>query len=207
VTKAMQDAKIEKKDIDDVVLIGGSTRIPKAQKLLEEFFEGKPLCKNINPDEAVAYGATIQATNLVLSPEGKQGTKLAHLTLMDVTPLSLGIDVKGGKMSVLIPRNTPVPYSHTKTYYNNKDNATIIKIEVFEGEDEHTKDNRLLGQFTLQGIPSKPRGQVRIDVTFSIDVNSILEVSANCVDPESQVSGTLKIDQTKDFSQISKSKI
>eukprot|EP01121_Diplochlamys_sp_Union-15-3_P022037 TRINITY_DN9257_c0_g1_i1.p1 TRINITY_DN9257_c0_g1~~TRINITY_DN9257_c0_g1_i1.p1 ORF type:complete len:617 (+),score=124.06 TRINITY_DN9257_c0_g1_i1:113-1852(+) len=196
VKKAMEDAKLSTNAIDDIVLVGGSTRIPEVQKRLEQFFD-KPLCKSINPDEAVAMGACLQATNLNLSFEKKQGTKLANLTLMDVTPLSLGIDVKGGKMSILIPRNTPVPYSHTKTYYNNKDNATEILIEVFEGENILTQNNRLLGQFVLKGLPPRPRGDVRIDVTFSIDTNSILEVSAACVDKDSKVSGSLKIDQNK----------
>ena len=134
-------------------MIGGSTRIPRVQAILQEFFNGKSLCKRINPDEAVAYGAAVLAANLSLNVQEKSGSKLAGLTLMDVTALSLGIELVGGKMSVIIPRNTCIPYSHTRTYYNNEDNQTEAHIQVFEGENVFTKDNRLLGDFELKNMP------------------------------------------------------
>jgi L1 cell adhesion molecule like protein len=158
------------------VLIGGSTRVPRIQALLSEFFHGKQLCKRINPDEAVAYGAAVLGANLSLSITEKIGSKLAGeeehtqvfihhlfffplphlfagLTLMDVTALSLGIELVGGKMSVIIPRNTCIPYSHTRTYYNNEDQQTEAHIQVFEGENLYTKENRLLGDFELKNMP------------------------------------------------------
>eukprot|EP00027_Filamoeba_sp_ATCC50430_P006153 CAMPEP_0168561664 /NCGR_PEP_ID=MMETSP0413-20121227/11715_1 /TAXON_ID=136452 /ORGANISM="Filamoeba nolandi, Strain NC-AS-23-1" /LENGTH=619 /DNA_ID=CAMNT_0008593049 /DNA_START=598 /DNA_END=2457 /DNA_ORIENTATION=- len=182
VKKALADAQLDKKQIDEIVLIGGSTRIVAIQKILEQFFEGKQLCKRINPDEAVAYGAAIQAANLSLTPEQKSQTRLQGITLMDVTPLSLGIELVGGKMSVIIPRNTTIPYSHTKTYFNHEDNQTEAEIQVFEGEDALTCNNRLLGTFILKGFPPRPRGQVSVDVTFSINANGILEVTAQVRD-------------------------
>eukprot|EP00118_Oscarella_pearsei_P007213 m.34545 g.34545 ORF g.34545 m.34545 type:complete len:556 (+) comp31995_c0_seq3:64-1731(+) len=197
VEQAIKDAKISKDEIDEVVLIGGSSRIPRIQVLLEELFPGKPLSKRINPDEAVAMGAAIQAANLTLSYEQKLAyEKLGGLTLMDVTPMSLGIELVGGKMSILIPRNTTIPYSHSRMYYNNEDDQTKAIIEVFEGEDKYTENNRLLGKFILPGLPPRPRGKVSIDVTFSVDANGVLEVSAS-VSEEDGATAKLVIEKEK----------
>ena len=195
IDRAIADAKISKSKIDEIVLIGGSTRIVRVQELLEQYFPGKRLSKRINPDEAVAMGAAIQAANLSLSFEQKD-PRLAEITLMDVTPMSLGIELVGGKMSVLIPRNTTIPYSHTRVYKNDQDYQKKVFIEVFEGEDRFTKNNRLLGRFTLPGLPPRPRGQVRIPVTFSLDVNGVLEVVAS-VSGEEGTSKKLVIQKDK----------
>ena len=178
INRAIADSGISREDVDEIVLIGGSTRIPRIQQLLEQSFPGKQLSKKINPDEAVAMGAAIQGANLSLTYDQKH-PKLADITLMDITPISLGIELVGGKMSVLIPRNTTIPYSHTRTYHNNEDYQTKATVEVFEGEDKRTKNNRLLGRFTLPGLPPRLRGQVSIPVTFKIDVNGVLEVTAS----------------------------
>lgn len=195
IEKAISDAKISKSDIDEIVLIGGSTRIVQIQLLLEEYFPSKQLSKKINPDEAVAMGAAIQGANLSLKFDQKD-PKLAEITLMDVTPMSLGIELVGGKMSVLIARNTTIPYSHTRIYRNDQDYQRKVLIEVFEGEDRYTRNNRLLGRFTLPGLPPRLRGQVRISVTFSLDVNGVLEVQAS-VSGEEGTSKRLVIQKDK----------
>ena len=177
VDRALADAHLSADDIDEVVLIGGSTRIPRIQKLLADKFPGKPLSKRINPDEAVAMGAAIQGANLSQNIEEKN-SRLSGITLMDVAPMSLGIELASGKMSTLIQRNTTIPYSHSRTYKNNDDYQTEATIEVFEGEDKVAKRNRLLGRFIVPGLPPRPRGQVEIPVAFSLDVNGVLEVSA-----------------------------
>ena len=195
---ALKDANLKKDDIHEIILVGGSTRIPKVVEMVKDYFGGKEVNKTINPDEAVAYGAAVQAAIV----NNFEDDALEKLVLLDVTPLSLGLEVKGGEMDVLVPRNTSIPCKKSMKYQNVRDNQPQVRVKVYQGESKFVQRNHFLGEFTMK-IPPKPKGQVRIEVTFELDINGICIVTAK----ELSGNNTAELTIDKDKNQLKEEEI